>query len=342
MKNVNTNKNYTIKYLNKLKLNKTNRCNKHHFENSKCNSHHFETTLATNHPLIKSGIKRAVAICLTFTLIISGVSFAQAYNSSKDENMSKLGYTTEKKEFETTDTSPHILAINAFEKAADNYWDLSQIGEDRIFYVDMSVADYEEFKFNLVHYGVVNSSDMSPSDMSPSDTNSSDMNSQENTKPQYRYAGLIHLTDAERHVVESIVAGESGGQPLVGKKLVAQAIYNAMLRSNISPFQVRKEYRYSGYTDIDEWERQCLKAYGNSTLADECRQAVREVFDEYDMPVDDFVLYFYAPKVTKSKWHESLKPISYTDENGNTTNHIGGHKFFSLWDEPVINYTREG
>ena len=161
----------------------------------------------------------------------------------------------------------------------------------------------------------------------------------------YRYAYLIHLTDSERHVVESIVAGESGNQPFDGKKLVAQCIYNAMLRDNISPSQVRKQYSYSGYKDIDEFEKECLKAYGNTNAADECRQAVKEIFDNCSMPTDDFVLFFYAPAHSKGTWHENaktLKPITYVNEDGSTTNYIGGHKFFALKDEPVINYTREG
>ena len=161
----------------------------------------------------------------------------------------------------------------------------------------------------------------------------------------YRYAYLIHLTDSERHVVESIVAGESGNQPFVGKKLVAQAIYNGMLRDNMSPSQVRKQYSYDGYKDIDEFEKECLKAYGNTNAADECRQAVKEIFDNYSMPTDDFVLFFYAPAHSKGTWHENaktLKPITYVNEDGSTTNYIGGHKFFALKNEPVINYTREG
>ena len=161
----------------------------------------------------------------------------------------------------------------------------------------------------------------------------------------YRYAYLIHLTDSERHVVESIVAGESGNQPFDGKKLVAQSIYNAMLRDNISPSQVRKQYSYSGYKDIDEFEKECLKAYGNTNAADECRQAVKEIFDNCSMPTDDFVLFFYAPAHSKGTWHENaktLKPITYVNEDGSTTNYIGGHKFFALKDEPIINYTREG
>jgi hypothetical protein len=161
----------------------------------------------------------------------------------------------------------------------------------------------------------------------------------------YRYAYLIHLTDSERHVVESIVAGESGNQPFVGKKLVAQAIYNGMLRDNMSPSQVRKQYSYDGYKDIDEFEKECLKAYGNTNAADECRQAVKEIFDNYSMPTDDFVLFFYAPAHSKGTWHENaktLKPITYVNEDGSTTNYIGGHKFFALKDDPVINYTREG
>ena len=183
---------------------------------------------------------------------------------------------------------------------------------------------------------------------SGSQTSKPEQSEPEHTEPKtstYRYAYLIHLTDSERHVVESIVAGESGNQPFDGKKLVAQCIYNAMLRDNMSPSQVRKQYSYDGYKDIDEFEKECLKAYGNTNAADECRQAVKEIFDNCSMPTDDFVLFFYAPAHSKGTWHENaktLKPITYVNEDGSTTNYIGGHKFFALKDEPVINYTREG
>ena len=311
------NKKYTIKYSNP----------KHNTD---------EAQLANTHPLIKTSIRKALATCLTFSLVVSGIGYAQALNKTDENNVSKLN--------ETEISSPHYIAIENFKTQKENYWDISNIGNislDRIFYVDMSkmVENNNEVVYNF--------SDMSVQYSSGLEQNGSNESSslEQTEKSTYRYAYLIHLTDSERHVVESIVAGESGNQPFVGKKLVAQAIYNAMLRDNMSPSQVRKQYSYDGYKDIDEFEKECLKAYGNTNAADECRQAVKEIFDDYSMPTDDFVLFFYAPAHSKGTWHENaktLKPITYVNEDGSTTNYIGGHKFFALKNEPVINYTREG
>ena len=305
------NKKYTIKY-----------------SNTHTPTH--ETQLTNTHPLIKTSIRKAIATCLTFSLVVSVVGYAQALNKTGEDNVSTLS--------ETEISSPHYIAIKNFQMQKENYWDISNIkniGPDRIFYVDMSKMVENNAENNDEPVYIF-------SDMSVQYSGSQTSESQSST---YRYAYLIHLTDSERHVVESIVAGESGNQPFDGKKLVAQSIYNAMLRDNISPSQVRKQYSYSGYKDIDEFEKECLKAYGNTNAADECRQAVKEIFDNCSMPTDDFVLFFYAPAHSKGTWHENaktLKPITYVNEDGSTTNYIGGHKFFALKDEPVINYTREG
>ena len=320
------NKKYTIKY------SKPNHSN----TNTNTNIPTHETQLTNTHPLIKTSIRKAIATCLTFSLVVSVVGYAQALNKTGEDNVSTLS--------ETEISSPHYIAIKNFQTQKENYWDTNNIGNispDRIFYMDMSkmVENNDEPVYIF-------------SDMSIQYSGGQNFGSQtskpEHTEPKtstYRYAYLIHLTDSERHVVESIVAGESGNQPFDGKKLVAQCIYNAMLRDNMSPSQVRKQYSYSGYKDIDEFEKECLKAYGNTNAADECRQAVKEIFDNYSMPTDDFVLFFYAPAHSKGTWHENaktLKPITYVNEDGSTTNYIGGHKFFALKDEPVINYTREG
>ena len=312
------NKKYTIKYSNP-------------------NIH--EIKLTNTHPLIKTSIRKAVTTCLTFSLVVSGIGYAQALNKTGENDTSSTDINN----------SPHYIAIENFKTQKENYWDINNIeniNPDRIFYVDLSKMVENNAENN--DEPIYNFSDMSIQYSSgPEQDGSNESSSLEQTeyKSTYRYAYLIHLTDSERHVVESIVAGESGNQPFVGKKLVAQAIYNGMLRDNMSPSQVRKQYSYDGYKDIDEFEKECLKAYGNTNAADECRQAVKEIFDNCSMPTDDFVLFFYAPAHSKGTWHENaktLKPITYVKEDGSTTNYIGGHKFFALKDEPVINYTREG
>ena len=329
------NKKYTIKY------SKPNHSN----TNTNTNIPTHETQLINTHPLIKTSIRKAIATCLTFSLVVSVVGYAQALNKTGEDNVSTLS--------ETEISSPHYIAIKNFQTHKENYWDISNIeniSPNRIFYVDMSkmVENNAENNDEPVYIFSDMSVQYSEGQTSGSQNSESQTSEPEHTELKtstYRYAYLIHLTDSERHIVESIVAGESGNQPFDGKKLVAQSIYNAMLRDNMSPSQVRKQYSYSGYKDIDEFEKECLKAYGNTNAADECRQAVKEIFDNYSMPTDDFVLFFYAPAHSKGTWHENaktLKPITYVNEDGSTTNYIGGHKFFALKDEPIINYTREG
>ena len=309
-----------------------------------------ETQLTNTHPLIKTSIRKAIATCLTFSLVVSVVGYAQVLNKTGEDNSSKDNVSPLS---ETEISSPHYIAIKNFQTHKENYWDISNIeniSPDRIFYVDMNkmVENNAENNDEPVYIFSDMSVQYSKGQTSGNQTSEPEQSEPEHTEPKtstYRYAYLIHLTDSERHVVESIVAGESGNQPFDGKKLVAQAIYNAMLRDNISPSQVRKQYSYDGYKDIDEFEKECLKAYGNTNAADECRQAVKEIFDNCSMPTDDFVLFFYAPAHSKGTWHENaktLKPITYVNEDGSTTNYIGGHKFFALKDEPIINYTREG
>lgn len=330
------NKKYTIKYA------KSNRL-EYSPPSPNTNTLTHEAQLTNTHSLIKTSIHKAIATCLTFSLVVSVVGYAQALNKTGEDNVSKDKTSTLS---ETEISSPHYIAIKNFQTQKENYWDISKIGNislDKIFYVDMNkiIENNDENNDETVY----NFSNMSVQYSGGQNSGSQISEPEQSKTSTYRYAYLIHLTDSERHVVESIVAGESGNQPFVGKKLVAQAIYNGMLRDNMSPSQVRKQYSYDGYKDIDEFEKECLKAYGNTNAADECRQAVKEIFDNYSMPTDDFVLFFYAPAHSKGTWHENaktLKPITYVNEDGSTTNYIGGHKFFALKNEPVINYTREG
>lgn len=350
------NKKYTIKY---SKSNRLEYSHSNTIPNTNTPTH--EAQLTNTHPLIKTSIRKAIATCLTFSLVVSVVGYAQALNKTGEDNVSTLSETEILSPHSSRERCSHYIAIKNFQTHKENYWDISNIeniGPDRIFYVDMSkmvennAGNNDEsvyiFSDMSVQYseGQTSGSQNSGNQSSePEHTESTHERCSQSKTSTYRYAYLIHLTDSERHVAESIVAGESGNQPFVGKKLVAQAIYNGMLRDNMSPSQVRKQYSYDGYKDIDEFEKECLKAYGNTNAADECRQAVKEIFDNYSMPTDDFVLFFYAPAHSKGTWHENaktLKPITYVNEDGSTTNYIGGHKFFALKNEPVINYTREG
>ena len=133
---------------------------------------------------------------------------------------------------------------------------------------------------------------------------------------EYSHPPFFNLAEAERKTIQYIVAGEAKGEPMEGKMAVAQCILNGMVKSNWTAEKVRIEYQYSGWDD--ELEK------SNSEAWVEVVEAVSRVFDDGELISDKPILYFYAPDITSSSWHESL----------NHAITIEGHKFFYL-DEDV-------
>ena len=133
---------------------------------------------------------------------------------------------------------------------------------------------------------------------------------------EYSRPPFFNLTKAERKTIQYIVAGEAKGEPIEGKMAVAQCILNGMVKSGWSAERVRIEYQYSGWDD--ELENANPEAWG------EVVEAVNRVFDDGELISDKPILYFYAPDITSSSWHESL----------NHAVTIEGHRFFYL-DEDV-------
>lgn len=136
------------------------------------------------------------------------------------------------------------------------------------------------------------------------------------TMVEYSHPPFFNLTEAERKTIQYIVAGEAKGEPMEGKMAVAQCILHGMVKSDWSAERVRIEYQYSGWDD--ELENTNPEAWA------EVVEAVSRVFDDGELISDKPILYFYAPNVVSSSWHESL----------NHAVTIGGHKFFYL-DEDV-------
>lgn len=129
------------------------------------------------------------------------------------------------------------------------------------------------------------------------------------------------LTDYERWLVESIVAGESGIEPYWGKVAVASCILNACLLEDKRPEEIQIIYGYAGWKPIEEFESECMTAYGNTDLADEVREAVSQVFDDGEI-YNNEILWFYAPKYSNGDWHNTQKFVS----------EIGGHRFYAPWN----------
>lgn len=315
------NKKYTIKYAKpKYGL---------EYSNSKYNN---STQLTNTHLLIKTSIRKAIATCLTFSLVVSVVGYAQALNKTGEDNSSKDNVSTLS---ETEISSPHssrercshYIAIKNFQTQRENYWDINNIGNislDRIFYVDMSkmVENNDEPVYIFSDMSV----QYSGSQTSGSQNSESQTSEPEHTEPKtstYRYAYLIHLTDSERYTVYSVLAGEVGNASYRDKLLVAQCFYDGLVYNKCTPKQLANS-QYDGYKDFNKFKEECIKC--NKTYYEDIIKAVEEVFDKGNVPVDEFILYFYGYKGYTSKWHETQKLVEQTDV----------HKYFAQWKEPQI------
>lgn len=307
------NKKYTIKY------SKPNHSNTH--TNTSTPTH--EAQLTNTHPLIKTSIRKAIATCLTFSLVVSVVGYAQALNKTGEDNASKDNVSSLN---EIEISSPHYIAIKNFQTQKENYWDISNIeniGPDRIFYVDMSkmVENMAENNDEPVYIFSDMSVQYSGSQTSGSQT--SEPEQPESKTSTYRYAYLIHLTDSERYTVYSVLAGEVGNASYRDKLLVAQCFYDGLVYNKCTPKQLANS-QYDGYKDFNKFKEECIKC--NKTYYEDIIKAVEEVFDKGNVPVDEFILYFYGYKGYTSKWHETQKLVEQTDV----------HKYFAQWKEPQI------
>lgn len=111
------------------------------------------------------------------------------------------------------------------------------------------------------------------------------------------------LTAAERDEIERVVMAEAGAEPYIGQMAVAQCILNACEQEGKSPEEIAELY---GYTD------------SRPEPSAEVKKAVAAVFDNGETATDAEILYFYAPALCQSLWHESQTYVCT----------IGGHRFF--------------
>lgn len=116
-------------------------------------------------------------------------------------------------------------------------------------------------------------------------------------------APFYELTKEERGLIEEVVAAEARGEPYEGQMAVAQCILNACIRDGIRPPEAIKRYGYAA---------PC------TGLTPSVMRAVRAVFDDGETVTDEPILYFYAPALCYSSFHESQIFVM----------EIGGHRFF--------------
>ena len=127
--------------------------------------------------------------------------------------------------------------------------------------------------------------------------------------PDTSYAcAKITLTDEDRDLLERLCMGEFGTGGFIGASLIAQCVKDSMsFEGFTSVAEVIRENRYDGSTEVGTNE--------------ECRQAVRYIFDENHDAVQHRILYMYNPYLVQSSFHESQNFIlSYA-----------GVRFFDSW-----------
>lgn len=118
--------------------------------------------------------------------------------------------------------------------------------------------------------------------------------------PEKRY----YLTADERELICEVVMAESGTEPYAGKIAVSQCILNACEKTGKRPAEIVTEYGYTAH---------------RVKPSAEVEKAVSAVFDDDETVTDANILYFYAPELVYSEWHESQTYICT----------IGGHRFFA-------------
>lgn len=114
------------------------------------------------------------------------------------------------------------------------------------------------------------------------------------------------LSEDERYIVECLVMGESGYMSYELQVLTAQCILNACLESGLKPSSVMDVYQYYGW---------------NNNPTESVKSAVKDVFDNGYRLTDEPILFFYAPHLCTSSWHESQRYILTQD----------GIRFFARW-----------
>ena len=130
-----------------------------------------------------------------------------------------------------------------------------------------------------------------------------------------RYKSPINLTEDDRWFIESVVAGECAYEPYEGKLAVAQCYFDAMVKGGLTAREVKNVYQYAGWNpDLDKQDRK---------MYIEVMDAVHDIFDMGQFVTEKPILFFYAPSLCDSPWHESQ----------NYAMTIGGHKFFYLTED---------
>ena len=110
-------------------------------------------------------------------------------------------------------------------------------------------------------------------------------------------AHAMTLTDAQRSEVESVVMAEAGGESIEAQRMIAICILNGCEKENVDPDELIELYRYTKK---------------RPEPSESVQEAVQAVFDEGATDYGN-VLYFYAPALCASDWHEEQEFVTEID-----------------------------
>lgn len=234
------------------------------------------------------------------------------YNNSIDTHLSQTVQDTD---------STHTISVNLSTIEMENPYQSVKLNDNSTIPEPTNDVTVYNIKAESVQYD--NSSNVETENDSQIEITESQSTS------TYRYANLVSLTNDERYLAYSIIAGEVGSCSYRDKLYVAECLYNAKVRCKLSDHKyslshVRSEYGYDGYKDFNAFKQECINCGVN--YYEDIVKAVNEVFDNFNMPSQEFVLFFHAGY---SKWHQNAKTIYLVEDTG-------AHKYYALKNTPEI------
>lgn len=234
------------------------------------------------------------------------------YNNSIDTHLSQTVQDTD---------STHTISVNLSTIEMENPYQSIKLNDNSTIPEPTNDVTVYNIEAESVQYD--NSSNAETENGSQIETTESQPTS------TYRYANLVSITNDERYLAYCIIAGEVGSCSYRDKLYVAECLYNAKVRCKLSDHKyslshVRSEYGYEGYKDFNAFKQECINCGVN--YYEDIVKAVNEVFDNFNMPSQEFVLFFHAGY---SKWHQNAKTIYLVEDTG-------AHKYYALKNVPEI------
>ena len=116
---------------------------------------------------------------------------------------------------------------------------------------------------------------------------------------------FIEISDADRYIVECVVAGEAGGHSYELMKAVAQCMAVSMDIEGVTADELKAAHQYNGWnpgleqTDPAAWAL--------------VKSAVSEIFDDGNFVTYSLIQYFYNPEHGGGDFHESMHYVMTID-----------------------------